>query len=111
MGRIRSYKKIFPDTKILQDMPAIPENVLARFNEVLKQRNYDIRTVQTMPAHTDVRTTMMYTHRIPGKTAKEVKAHWIFKHHFIVKYNKFGMFFAFIVNNTIECISWTIPSS
>ncbi|WP_408639826.1 tyrosine-type recombinase/integrase [Desulfobulbus oligotrophicus] len=40
----------------------------------LLQADYDIRTIQTMPAHTDVRTTMMYTHCIPGKTAKEAKS-------------------------------------
>ncbi|NLX18318.1 MAG: tyrosine-type recombinase/integrase [Desulfobulbus sp.] len=77
----------------------------------LLQADCDIRTIQTMPAHTDVRTTMMYTHCVPGKTAKEAKIPLDFKHHFTVEYNKLGMFFAFIVNNTIECISWTIPSS
>jgi integrase len=40
----------------------------------LLQANYDIRTIQTMLGHTDVRTTMMYTHCIPSKTAKEAKS-------------------------------------
>ncbi|QQG64549.1 tyrosine-type recombinase/integrase [Desulfobulbus oligotrophicus] len=40
----------------------------------LLQADYDIRTIQTMLGHTDVRTTMMYTHCIPGKTAKEAKS-------------------------------------
>ncbi|MDY0331772.1 MAG: tyrosine-type recombinase/integrase [Thiomonas sp.] len=39
----------------------------------LLQADCDIRTVQTMPAHTGVRTTMMYAHCIPGKTTKEAK--------------------------------------
>jgi site-specific recombinase XerD len=40
----------------------------------LLQANYDIRTIQTMLGHTDVRTTMIYTHCIPSKTAKEAKS-------------------------------------
>ena len=43
------------------------------------QANYDIRTIQTMLDHTDVRTTMIYTHCIPSMTAKRQKAHWIFE--------------------------------
>jgi len=38
------------------------------------QANYDIRTIQTMLGHTDVRTTMIYAHCIPSKTAKEAKS-------------------------------------
>jgi hypothetical protein len=40
----------------------------------LLQANYDIRTIQTMLGHTDVRTTMIYTHCVPSKTAKEAKS-------------------------------------
>jgi len=40
----------------------------------LLQANYDIRTIQTMLGHTDVRTTMIYTHCIPSRTAKEAKS-------------------------------------
>lgn len=37
--------------------------------------NYDIRTIQTILMHTDVRTMMIYTHYcIPSKTAKEAKS-------------------------------------
>ena len=37
------------------------------------QVDYDIQTLQTMLGHTDARTTMMYTHCIQSKTAKEAK--------------------------------------
>lgn len=40
----------------------------------LLQAGYDIRTIQTMLGHVDVRTTMNYTHCVPSKTAKEVKS-------------------------------------
>ncbi|QQG64551.1 tyrosine-type recombinase/integrase [Desulfobulbus oligotrophicus] len=39
----------------------------------LLQADCDIRTIQTMLGHTDMRTTMMYTHCIPDRTAKEAK--------------------------------------
>ncbi|MCL5236382.1 MAG: integron integrase [Nitrospirae bacterium] len=40
----------------------------------LLQANYDIRTIQTLLGHSDVRTTMIYTHCIPGRTVKEAKS-------------------------------------
>jgi integrase len=40
----------------------------------LLQANYDIRTIQTMLGHSDVRSTMIYTHCVPSKTAKEAKS-------------------------------------
>jgi len=40
----------------------------------LLQANYDIRTIQTLLGHSDVRTTMIYTHCVPSKTIKEVKS-------------------------------------
>lgn len=38
----------------------------------LLQTNYDIRTIQTLLGHADVRTTMIYTHCVPSKTIKEI---------------------------------------
>ncbi|HMK59603.1 MAG TPA: integron integrase [Dissulfurispiraceae bacterium] len=40
----------------------------------LLQANYDIRTIQTLLGHSDVRTTMIYTHCVPSKTAKEARS-------------------------------------
>ena len=40
----------------------------------LLQANYDIRTIQELPGHTDVRTTLIYSHTIPGRTTKEAKS-------------------------------------
>jgi integron integrase len=40
----------------------------------LLQANYDIRTIQTLLGHSDVRTTMIYTHCVPSRTLKEVKS-------------------------------------
>jgi integron integrase len=47
----------------------------------LLQANYDIRTIQTMLGHADVRTTMIYTHCVPSKTMKEAKSPLDFQHH------------------------------
>jgi integron integrase len=40
----------------------------------LLQANYDIRTIQTLLGHSDVKTTMIYTHCIPSRTVKEAKS-------------------------------------
>ncbi len=40
----------------------------------LLQANYDIRTIQTLLGHADVRTTMIYTHCVPSRTIKELKS-------------------------------------
>ena len=42
----------------------------------LLQANVDIRTVQELLGHSDVKTAMTYTHTVPGATVKEAKSPW-----------------------------------
>ena len=44
------------------------------FASHLLQANYDIRTIQELLGHSDVRTTMIYTHTIKSQTLKEAKS-------------------------------------
>ncbi|HDZ23161.1 MAG TPA: integron integrase, partial [Desulfobacteraceae bacterium] len=44
------------------------------FASHLLQANYDIRTIQELLGHSDVRTTMIYTHTIKSRTLKEAKS-------------------------------------
>ena len=40
----------------------------------LLQANFDIRTIQQLLGHSDVRTTMIYTHTVPSVSIKEAKS-------------------------------------
>lgn len=44
------------------------------FASHLLQNNYDIRTIQELLGHGDVRTTMIYTHTVKSMTSKEAKS-------------------------------------
>jgi integron integrase len=48
-----------------------PHTFRHSFASHLLQANYDIRTIQEMLGHSDVKTTMIYTHTVPSRTLKE----------------------------------------
>jgi site-specific recombinase XerD len=49
-------------------------SLFSSFSSHLLQNNYDIRTIQELLGHSDVRTTMIYTHTVRSVTVKDVKS-------------------------------------
>jgi integrase len=58
---------------------ATPHTFRHSFASHLLQANYDIRTIQELLGHSDVRTTMIYTHTVKSKTLKETVSPLDFK--------------------------------
>jgi integrase len=49
------------------------------FASHLLQANVDIRTIQELLGHSDLKTTMIYTHTVPSRTIKEAKSPLVFE--------------------------------
>jgi len=53
--------------------------ITAGFASHLLQANVEIRSIQELLGHSDLKTTMIYTHTVPSRIIKEAKVRWVFE--------------------------------
>ena len=68
----KAIKRAVNDSRITKRATA--HTLRHSFASHLLQANYDIRTIQELLGHSDVRTTMIYTHTVQSRTLKQTKS-------------------------------------
>jgi len=68
----KAIKRAVNDARITKRATA--HTLRHSFASHLLQANYDIRTIQELLGHSDVRTTMIYTHTVQSRTLKQTKS-------------------------------------
>ena len=68
----KTIKRAVNDAKITKRATA--HTLRHSFASHLLEANYDIRTIQELLGHSDVRTTMIYTHTVQSRTLKRAKS-------------------------------------
>ena len=67
----RWYKKRLKKQSVLLESLNVQRPIRS---DIRLQANYDIRTIQELLGHSDIRTTMIYTHTVQSRTLKQTKS-------------------------------------